>query len=193
MSSPPGRIDGSANPSRSQANPFPGLPRQITVTGPIRCYDRCIDGKYRRGRQGLKNENLYRTTEPASSHPPFSSLRPRAHVRVFACRRAAVDPETTRSLRTGCDAPLQSVYPGRSACLSLHVRLPALSQSRLPRRTLQRPKKEGEAPLRNPITGIAGCCARAASGHAAAAPPSSVMNSRRLVCRERSIVRADRG
>ena len=32
---------------------------------------------------------------------------------------------------------------------------------------------------RKPITGIAGCCARAASGHAAAAPPSSVMNSRR--------------
>ena len=33
-----------------------------------------------------------------------------------------------------------------------------------------------DAGLRNPITGIAGCCARAASGHAAAAPPSSVMN-----------------
>ena len=33
--------------------------------------------------------------------------------------------------------------------------------------------------LRKPITGIAGCCARAASGHAAAAPPRSVMNSRR--------------
>jgi len=30
------------------------------------------------------------------------------------------------------------------------------------------------------ITGIAAYCARAASGHAAAAPPSSVMNSRRL-------------
>src|SRR5262249_1782783 len=29
-----------------------------------------------------------------------------------------------------------------------------------------------------PITGIAGCCARAASGHATVAPPSSVMNSR---------------
>jgi len=26
-----------------------------------------------------------------------------------------------------------------------------------------------------------GCCARAASGHAAAAPPSSVMNLRRLM------------
>jgi len=30
--------------------------------------------------------------------------------------------------------------------------------------------------LRNPITGIAGCCARAASGHAAA-PPSVAKNS----------------
>jgi hypothetical protein len=28
---------------------------------------------------------------------------------------------------------------------------------------------------KNPITGIAGCCALAATGHAAAAPPSSVM------------------
>ncbi len=32
-----------------------------------------------------------------------------------------------------------------------------------------------------PITDIAGCCARAASGHVAAAPPSRVMNSRRLM------------
>ena len=39
----------------------------------------------------------------------------------------------------------------------------------------------GDVALRNPITGIAGCCARAASGHAAAAPPSSVMNSRRFI------------
>src|SRR6266568_2473917 len=116
-----------------------------------------------------QNENLYRTTEPASGHPPFSSLRPRAHIRVFACRRAAVDSETTRGLRTGCDAPLQSVHPGRSACLSLHVRLPALSQPRLPH-LLRRPQKESEAPLRNPITGIVGCCARATSGQAAALP-----------------------
>src|SRR5262245_21531029 len=32
-----------------------------------------------------------------------------------------------------------------------------------------------------PITGIAGCCARAASGHAAIAPPSSDMNVRRFI------------
>jgi hypothetical protein len=125
MRSPPSRIDGSANPSRSHANPFPGLPTQITVTGAIRCHDRCIDGKYRRERQGLKNEDLYRTTEPARSHPPFSSLRPRAHVRVFACRRAAVDPETTRGLRTGCDAPLHQYIPDVqrvSACMSAYQR-----------------------------------------------------------------------
>src|SRR5262249_32971216 len=34
-----------------------------------------------------------------------------------------------------------------------------------------------------PITGIAGCCARAASGHATAAPPSSVIKSRRFTAR----------
>jgi hypothetical protein len=33
---------------------------------------------------------------------------------------------------------------------------------------------------RNLITGIAACCARTASGHAAAAPPRSDMNSRRF-------------
>src|SRR5262249_25394638 len=31
----------------------------------------------------------------------------------------------------------------------------------------------GAVQWRNPITGIAGCCARAVSGHATAAPPSS--------------------
>src|SRR6516162_5161247 len=35
--------------------------------------------------------------------------------------------------------------------------------------------------FRNPTTGIAGCCARAANGHAAAAPPSSAMNWRRFI------------
>src|SRR5262249_58341266 len=35
-----------------------------------------------------------------------------------------------------------------------------------------------DAPLRKPIMGVADCCARAATGHVAA-PPTSVMNSRR--------------
>src|SRR6516225_8035150 len=36
-----------------------------------------------------------------------------------------------------------------------------------------------DATLRNPTTGIGCCCARAASGHATAAPPSAPSNSRR--------------
>ena len=39
------------------------------------------------------------------------------------------------------------------------------------------------AVAQKPITGNARCCARAASGHAAAVPPSSVMNSRRFITR----------
>src|SRR5262249_38656042 len=36
-----------------------------------------------------------------------------------------------------------------------------------------------DTPCSTPITGIAGCCARAARGQAAAAPPSAASNSRR--------------
>src|SRR5262249_58656205 len=39
-----------------------------------------------------------------------------------------------------------------------------------------------DALRRNPATGIAVCCARAASAHATAAPPGRVMNSRRFMC-----------
>jgi hypothetical protein len=35
--------------------------------------------------------------------------------------------------------------------------------------------------MSTPIRRTFGCCARAASGHAAAAPPTNVMNSRRLM------------
>src|SRR6516164_636732 len=38
-----------------------------------------------------------------------------------------------------------------------------------------------EALRKKPTTGIAGCCARAPIGHAAAVPPSNVMNSRRFM------------
>jgi hypothetical protein len=39
----------------------------------------------------------------------------------------------------------------------------------------------GDPLLRNPITGLADCCARATSAHAPAAPGNIVMNSRRLI------------
>src|SRR5260370_28348358 len=44
---------------------------------------------------------------------------------------------------------------------------------------MTRPRSLWDRLLRNPITGTVDCCARAASGHAAAAPATSVMNSRR--------------
>jgi hypothetical protein len=39
----------------------------------------------------------------------------------------------------------------------------------------------GDKLLRKPATGIGGCCARAASGHVAAAPPRRVMKARRCM------------
>jgi hypothetical protein len=43
-------------------------------------------------------------------------------------------------------------------------------------------KRSGDPLLRNPITGIAACWARAVSGHAAPDPANSFMKSRRLTC-----------
>src|SRR5262249_52775826 len=44
------------------------------------------------------------------------------------------------------------------------------------------PSAAGVAPPKYPVVGsFGGCCARAASGQPAAAPPSSVMNARRLI------------
>src|SRR5262249_21812295 len=45
--------------------------------------------------------------------------------------------------------------------------------------------------LRNPITGIVDCCARPTSGHAAA-PPTSVMKSRRFTARCLPVLRTER-
>src|SRR5262249_761658 len=44
----------------------------------------------------------------------------------------------------------------------------------------------GEKRARYPTTGIAGCCARAASDHATAAPPNTVINERRFTARSLS-------
>jgi hypothetical protein len=61
-------------------------------------------------------------------------------------------------------------------------RLPILAADLVRKRVAEqiRAQSVGDTAPRNPITGIVGCCARAARGHAAA-PPSSVMNSRRLI------------
>ena len=52
-----------------------------------------------------------------------------------------------------------------------------------PRRnaTIKLVSAAGQPGKRTPTTDFAACCARAESGHAAAAPPRSVMNSRRFI------------
>src|SRR5262249_61880864 len=52
------------------------------------------------------------------------------------------------------------------------------SRSRCTKAAVHGLQAEGTAVPRYPTVGSFGCCARAASGHAAAAPPRSVMNSR---------------
>src|SRR5262249_55760329 len=51
------------------------------------------------------------------------------------------------------------------------------------------PVSSGERALINPITGIADCCARTETGQAAVAPPSNLMNSRRLIASPRGSCR----
>src|SRR6516162_722453 len=68
------------------------------------------------------------------------------------------------------------------------------SRSRCAKAATHGLQADGVPAPKTPMVGsLPVCCARAASGHAAAAPPSSVMNWRLLVCRERSIVRGDEG
>src|SRR4029079_5022132 len=43
------------------------------------------------------------------------------------------------------------------------------------------PVSSGERALKNPITGLTACCARTENGQPAVAPPSNLMNSRRLI------------
>ena len=72
----------------------------------------------------------------------------------------------------GSSPPCETRSPRRHS----HWSLPG-GRSPSPRdrgRILTEPHRE------NPITGIAACCACAASGHAAAAPPTNVMKSRRF-------------
>ena len=84
---------------------------------------------------------------------------------------------------------------GLTVPLTIRPRRSVPQYSRLPSRPCRNALTSGaalssEALLRKPITGIVGCCARAASGHAAVAPQSSVMKSRRLTRSPRRRARA---
>src|SRR5262249_47818448 len=93
----------------------------------------------------VDNGNSYRTGEALADDGRRRARGPRAHVRVSACRRAAVDAGATRRLRTGCDAALPTVRPGRRPCQGVHGPLPSLPQPPLP--CLVRGRREEETLL----------------------------------------------
>ena len=103
-----------------------------------------------------------------------------------ACRRASAITSTLRANQIGRQRRQPIVLALRPAVFDRERSGPRRSRVRCSpaRNAVDSARMTGssatQAP-RNPITGIAGCCARAASGHAAAAPPSSVMNSRRFI------------
>jgi hypothetical protein len=86
--------------------------------------------------------------------------------------------ELGRDLGKAFGAPLR---PANLDC-DVSALGPAEFAQSLHKAAVHGPQVEGVAVPRNPmVCSFAGCCARAASGHATAAPPSSVMNSRRLI------------
>src|SRR5438105_4346995 len=68
----------------------------------------------------------YRPTKAPADHSRCGAPGPRAHVRVLARCRAAMDPAATRGLRTGRDAALPAVRLGHWPCQGVHVPLPSL-------------------------------------------------------------------
>jgi hypothetical protein len=99
--------------------------------------------------------------------------------RVAAGRRQN-GHRVTNKLQRHCWQPI--VLAERPAIFDRHVLASTKPFSPRPRRNAATrcAVSSGDRELRYPITGIAACCARAASGYAAAAPPRSVMNSRRF-------------
>src|SRR5262249_11046144 len=68
--------------------------------------------------------------------------------------------------------------PSESRIATVRSSIQPSSRSRCTKPAIHWPWVEGVPPPMTPIIGsFDGCCARAASGHAAATPPSSVMNS----------------
>ena len=101
-------------------------------------------------RKGVSDDTLYAASRRCGSHRGLASLR---SPRNFFPANAQACNIAQLIVPCGCDCVPR--YPRGDDAFS------------------------GDWPLRNPITGIVGCCARAVTGHAAA-PPSNVMSSRRL-------------
>ena len=107
-------------------------------------------------------------------------------VACFAAGAAVPDVTMISTLsRTNSDAisAKRSLCPSaqRNSMTTVRRSIQSSSCSRCTNAAAHRLQDEAEAEPRNPMVGsLPACCARAASGHTAAAPPSRVMNSRRF-------------
>jgi uncharacterized protein DUF6166 len=108
-------------------------------------------------------------------------------VACFAARAAFPPVTMTSTFRRTNSAAIsakRSIRPSpqRTSIATLRPSVQPSSRSRCTKAVIHGPQLEGVAEPKNPIVGsFDGCCARAASGHAAVAPHTSVMNSRRFL------------
>src|SRR5262249_53340300 len=135
----------------------------------------------------LPSGRLRLATRPISTgSPPGRKTVGIVEVAAFAAYAAAFETAyrtvTLRLTSSVANAGRRSGWsPAQRYSISTFWPSTYPASARLRRKTAGYAVRESdEAPLRYPITGIAACCARAASGPAAAAPPSSVRNWRRL-------------
>src|SRR5262249_10957879 len=117
-------------------------------------------GEDNRNRGGQRLAASAATENPGATMT--STLRRTISAAASACRSRLSSPHRNSIARLRPSTKLVSLKPFRKAASKLAP--PA-----------------GVPPRRNPTTGTPRCCARDASGHAAAAPLSSAMKSRRLI------------
>jgi hypothetical protein len=116
--------------------------------------------------------------------PPVEKTIGMVEVAAFAASRAGVVVATITvtnwRTRSAASAGNRSYSPRAQRYSIATFRLSTKPASSSPWRNARKrsANSPGDSPLRNPITGIFRCCARAASGHAAVEPPSRARNSR---------------
>jgi len=128
------------------------------------------------------------TRPAATGSPEVTNTIGMVVVAAFAARAGGVPANaaitaTLRETRSASSDGNRSWWPSAQRYSMATLRPSTYPLSRRPWRNGRRRSayKSGDSVPSNPIIGIGACCALAASGHTAAAPPSSVMNWRRFI------------
>jgi hypothetical protein len=132
-------------------------------------------------------ERLAANPNPTGS-PPITNTIGTVDVDVFAATAEFAPPAATKTatgrwISSVANAANRSKAPSANR-YSVETVFPSkkpASSNPFPNALTNDPESFADRVLRNPITGLEGCCAPAVSGHAAAAP-TSPMNLRRCMC-----------